>query len=732
MNDDALDRLCRDVGVAAEYTDVWGRTRKASDATRVALLRALDVLHNADEAAAVLRSRDAAAWRRVAPPAAVFTEHASPYRLVLHFAADAADTTHRWTLALESGKGTTGEFRPRQLEPLAEREIDGVRYLRAAFDWRAPLPAGYHRFTLQRSDTGAEATTTLIVTPGCCYLPAELQAGARVWGPALQLYALRSARNWGAGDYTDLSAAIAQCSARGADAVGLNPLHALYPHNPSHASPYSPSSRLFLNTLYIDVTEVPDFNECAAAVELHGSPDFQAQLARLRGASLIDYAGVSAAKAAVMDLLYAHFRKQHLARSTPRAQAFRVFQANGGQRLRRHALFEALQEHFHREDPAVWGWPAWPAPYRDPGSGEVAQFAGSHGLHIEFYEYAQWQAELQLARAAADASAMAVGLYKDLAVSIDRGGAEAWACQDLYALGASVGAPPDAFNLKGQDWGLPPLRPDRLREAAYEPFVAMLRANMQHAGALRIDHVMGLARLFWIPEGGTAADGAYVHYPHDDLLGIVALESHRNRCLVIGEDLGTVPGDLREALARTNVLSYRLLYFEREQNGDFKAPAGYPQGALVACSTHDLPTLAGFWEGGDLALRAALALFPTEAMREELTLARADDRARLLRALEREGLLPPGMTTDPAAVPHMTPELALALHVFLARTPARVMMVQPEDVLGVAEQANLPGTTSEHPNWRRKLPLALEAWVENPRFKALGEALSKVRGRSRR
>ncbi len=730
---EALERLCRDVGIAAEYTDAWGVTRRATAATRLSLLRAMDVLTREEEAEAALARREAAPWRRLLPAVAVFSEDEAPYRLTLHVEADAMGAKHRWTLTLEDGTFREGEFLPQQLEQLGDREIDGTRHVKVVFDWRERLPRGYHRFTLRQGDAAVPDSTRLIIAPGECFLPPQIRGGVRAWGPALQLYALRSGRSWGMGDYGDLRTVVAQWSRCGAGIFGLNPLHALFPHNPAHASPYSPSSRLFLNILYIDVVAVEDYGESQEAEALAGNASFQHEIGRLQDRDFIDYPGVAAAKLPVLQQLYSSFRKNHLAHATPRAQAFRRFQDEGGRALRLHALFEALQDHFHRADTSVWGWPAWPAAYHDPHSQEVAAFAASHATQIEFYQYAQWLASLQLGHAAEEAAARgAIGLYTDLAVSIDRGGSDAWTHQEHYALHASVGAPPDAFNLKGQDWGLPPIRPDRLQEAAYEPFIAMLRANMQHAGALRIDHVMGLARLFWIPEGGTATDGTYVHYPHADLLRILALESHRQRCMVIGEDLGTVPDDLRGSLERRNVLSYRLLYFEREAGGDFKPPAAYPRGALVACSTHDLPTLAGFWEGRDLALRTALSLFPTDAAREVLTAERELDRARLLRALEREGLLPPGMSAGPAAVPRMTVALARAIHIFLARTPAYVMMVQPEDILGSIEQANLPGTTVEHPNWQRRLPLPVEGFAEDARFVALGQAITEARGGSLR
>src|SRR5262249_15941569 len=358
-----------------------------------------------------------------------------------------------------------------------------------------------------------------------------------------------------------------------------------------------------------------------------------------------------------------------------------------------------------------------------------ARFAEANRERAEFFQWLQWQADRQLAGIGQRSLELhlGVGLYGDLAVSVDRHGAEVWSAQDQYALGAGVGAPPDDFNLTGQNWGLPPLIPARLAQARFAPFIAALRASMRHNGALRIDHVMGLNRLFWIPARAGPAEGAYVRYPFEELLAIVALESQRNQCVVVGEDLGTVPDEVRRELSALGALSYHVLYFERYASGEFKAPGDYPAQGLVAATTHDLPTLAGFWEGRDTALRTELKLFPTAEVRQRQTLERRQDRAHLLLALEREGLLPQGVTPDPASVPVMTPELARAVQVYLARTPCRVLMIQLEDVLGMPDQANLPGSPNEHPNWRRKLTLDLERWPQDECFVQLCNAISRAR-----
>lgn len=712
-------------GILTDYTDIWDLQHAVAEPTLVALLAELSVDANTPQAIeAAIQAYHAARWREILPAAMVVREGVSPWTVRLNLPAALDAVRLRWQLVEENGALHADQFTPNELPCLERHDAIVARELSLPL----ALARGYHRLILRDPDA-ILAEGLFAVTPTTCFLPAAVEGEGRVWGAVAQIYTLRSARNWGIGDFSDLGTVLEQCAQHGASIVGVNPLHALFPHNPAHASPYSPSSRLFLNVLYIDIERVVDFCECEAVMnDVHTAP-FQSQLRALREAQLVDYPAVAATKLAILERLYAHFCAQHLAPGSPRAQIFQTFTAQGGEPLRRHALFEALQSHFHGKDPGVWGWPAWPVSYRDPDSREVARFAERHHERVTFYQYLQWQAELQLAEIDQRARdlGLGIGLYQDLAVSIDRGGAEAWANQDLYAVNVSVGAPPDAFNLMGQNWGLPPLRPARLRDAGYAPFIATLRQNMRHAGALRIDHVMGLARLYWIPAGMSPAEGAYVRYPLTDLLGIVTLESHRNQCMIVGEDLGTVPDDLRAALAAHGILSYRVLFFERTLDGDFLPPQEYPVDALVAASTHDLPTLAGYWEGNDLVLRNQLGLIPLESQRRQSIVERAQDRARLLLAIEHAGLLPDGATVNSASVPQMTPAFARSLLLYLARTPSKILVIQLEDVLCAREQVNLPATTDEHPNWRRKLELDLERLGNDERFVMLARALTEER-----
>lgn len=584
---------------------------------------------------------------------------------------------------------------------LAYRDIWGELHATPEATKRALVDA-------MHADGAPAASEGTVIRNARCHMPAS---GSRLFGPAIQLYALRSRRNWGIGDFTDLATLARAAAAQGASFVGVNPLHELFLDRPAQASPYSPSTRLALNPLYIDVEAVDGFDAVRALVD---GGAFGERIASLRATPFIDYAGVWSAKRHVLTLLFEHFERA--APASSRA-AFRAFVAAQRDTVCDAALFDALQAHLSAHDPGVWGWPAWPAEYRQRGSAEVAAFAREHAHSVDFHLFLQWQADVQLARAQAAAldAGMSIGLYRDVAVGANPGGAETWQAPGLFAEDVHVGAPPDDFNRKGQDWGLPPWIPTELSRARYEPFANLVRANMRHAGALRIDHVMALARLYWIPRGMSPEDGAYVRYPLDDLCATLADESARERCVVVGEDLGTVPDALRDTLRDAGVFSYRVLFFERTHDGAFAPPASYPAQALVSVSTHDLPTLRGFLEGTDLAHRARLALFPGDALRDRLYAERERDRAALRNALA-------SAHTEDA-------NIAVAVHRYAARTPCTLMTVQLEDVFDEAEQANLPATLDDqHPNWRRKVGIDLEDWDRDGRF---ARVCAAIRGEGR-
>ena len=717
-----LERLAEAHGIACTYRDIWERDHTVSDDTLRALLSAMGVDAAGDAAvleAIAQSTRDR--WQRVIDAATVLREDADPLEMSLRLNRDDDNRALRWRVVAEDGRTWEHRFDVRALECRGAASFDERTYAEYRLRFPTRLPRGYHSVAILRQ-ASLIADGLLIVVPTRCYLPPQFIRGGRGWGVAAQLYGLGSPRNWGSGDFSDLRALVERTGVAGAAIVGVNPLHARSSDPSIESSPYAASTRLFVDPQYLDIEAIEDFRECAAARDVVAIADFQRQLAALRGGELVDRNAAAALRLRVLELLFAGFRERHLSRDSKRALAFRRFCAEHGDALHRYALFETLDEHLRENGTQSGGWCHWPQHYRDCGSTQSLQFAERNAARLDFFKYLQWQCELQLA-AAADRSPLSLGLYRDLAVSIHCYGAETWAYRDCFAHEASVGAPPDDFSLLGQDWGIAPWIPAQLAAAAYAPWIAVLRANMRHAAALRIDHVMSLVRLFWIPRGGKPADGAYVHYPLDALLGIVALESHRNRCIVIGEDLGTVPDPLRRALHDACLLSYDVLYFERRSDGDFKRPSEYDRQAIAVATTHDLPTLAGWWSARDLKLRESLGLFPTEDAHDAQMKARADDRARLLRALDDARVKPDGVSVDPKAVPAMTSELARAIQAYLAKTPAMLVVAQLEDIVGALDQTNLPGTTTQHPNWRRRVSLdALDA-----RFDAFAAAMRDER-----
>ncbi len=513
------------------------------------------------------------------------------------------------------------------------------------------LPLGYHMLRYRNSDRDIR----LIVSPGRCYLPEPL----RIWGWSAQLYALRSSRSWGIGDFGDLRR-LAQWSAKelGAGILLINPLQAAAPVLPQESSPYFPSSRRYRNLLYLRIEEVP--GAAALRIKLEGLAAAGCALNKERR---IDRDAVFKLKMAALQHLWSHFSGD---------SRFDRFCREQGEPLDQFAVFCVLSEQYNS------GWHRWPADYQHLHSPAVARFAADHAERVRFYQWVQWLLDEQLARAAAE-----ISLMQDLPIGVDPGGADAWAWQDVFATDATVGCPPDEYNTKGQDWGLPPLIPWKLRRAGYEPFIQTIRATVRHAGGLRIDHVMGLFRLFWIPKGGDPSAGTFVRYAAEDLLAIIALESQRAKAFIVGEDLGTVEEKARKQLADAGVLSYRLLWFEDDP------PENFPKQALAAVTTHDLPTIAGLWSGSDLATQRALGLNPNEDGLDRI-------RGRLA-----------AMTGLSSRAP--IDEVVERTHQLLAESPSMIVSATLDDALAVEERPNMPATKNDRwPNWSLALPESQE------------------------
>jgi 4-alpha-glucanotransferase len=724
MADDALiDQLARARGLGDAYHDYRGELRWFSRETKAAILAAMgcDV---GDEAALrrELEQVESQRWATLLPPVAV-VRHA-PHAAQVNVPADALEQRLTWQVVLADGTRRDGELRAGELQETERHEFGGRAWTHRHLPLADGLPIGRHELHARLGD-GPEGTCALVVAPPRCFEPDSLHAGERLWGVAVQLYTLRSADNWGIGDFADLEYVVRRAAQHGASFVGLNPLHALFPSDPAHFSPYSPSTRHFLNVLYIAVPRIPEFAECAEAVAHAGTAEFREEIERLRATDLVDYRGVTQLKLPLLRKLYRHFVQRHLAGPvTPRAEAFRRYRDERGDALRLHALHDAIAEHLRAQDAGrYWGWPAWPDDLREPSRPGVAEFARQHVDDVQFHAWLQWVADEQVAdvqRLATDLG-MPVGLYGDYAVGVNPAGSETWSNQRVYRMGAGVGAPPDPLALKGQDWGIPPQDPQALVTAGYEPFRMLIAANMRHFGALRIDHVMALFRQWWVPTGFESTNGGYVHYPLDDLMSVVALESVRHRCLVVGEDLGTVPDEMRRTMPEYAVYHYKVLLFEKVEGGHFRRPEHFERRAIATVTTHDLPTLRGYWEGHDLALRDALDLFPGKDIRQHVYAERERDRAALLEALDATGLRPREVVAA-SEVP-FSDELARAIQLYLARSSAALVVLQIEDLIGMTDPVNVPGTNDEHPNWQRKVSATIEQVFED---EATAELLEDV------
>lgn len=710
----SLVELARRLGVATSYQDWSGRQVFVSEATLIAVLGALGISasteHDRNEAlSALLRSY----WARSLPPTIVGRAGAQ-LRFWVHVAHGAPAEV--W-LQLEDGTELGGPESPVvQIDNFTPPfHLDGREVGEASFLLPADLPVGYHRVHLRSGDH--RTSTALIITPDWLGLPDRLGA-RRAWGLATQLYSVRSRQSWGIGDLHDLGdLALWSASAHGADYLLVNPLHAACLPGPGGSggriepSPYLPTSRRFVNPLYLRVEAVPEYADLPKRGRVR---DLRARVQR-RAARLdtIDRDGIWAAKCAALRLIHA------VPRSAGRELAYAAFRAREGRDLDDFATWCALADKYGTD------WYRWPKSVRHPDAPGVAAFAAKNATAVDFHRWLQWQLDEQLAAAQSQATraGMALGIMHDLAVGVHPTGADAWALQDALALGVTAGAPPDEFNQLGQDWSQPPWRPDRLDELEYRPFRALIQAVLRHAGGVRIDHIIGLFRLWWIPEGRPPTEGTYVRYDHEAMIGIVALEAQRAGAVVVGEDLGTVEPWVRDYLLLRGILGTSILWFEQDEATGAPLPAErWREYCLSSVTTHDLPPTAGYLAGDHVQLRDSLGLLtrPVEVEQE----AASRELSAWLGELRRVGLLDDGADSPE--------QVMLALYRYLGRTPSRLLGVALTDAVGDRRTQNQPGTTDEYPNWRVPLtgpdgrPVLLEAVYTDARAAELLDAVRTV------
>ena len=697
----SLVELAQRYAVAAAYDDWTGSPQEVSESTLVTVLGALGVPAATEaERTAALLAHDREHWRRTLPPTVV-TRGGRTTSFWVHVTH--GDPVGAW-IRLEDGTVRTGL---RQLENnRPPYDLDGRSIGEATFELPDDLPVGYHRLHVDAGGTDADAS--LIVSPAVLRLSTELGAG-RTWGLATQLYSVRSERSWGIGDLTDLTdLAVWSAASYGAGFILVNPLHAAAPTAPMEPSPYLPTSRRFVNPMYLRVEGIPEYAYARGRSQLRKARAI-AQ-ARAAASERIDRDAAWKIKRRALKTIF------RVERSAGRELAYTAYRNREGRSLDDFATWCALAE-VHGSD-----WHHWPAKLRHPANDAVAAFAAAHARDVDFHRWLQWQLDDQLtgAQATAIQSGMALGIVHDLAVGVDPNGADAWALQDVLALGVSAGAPPDEFNQLGQDWSQPPWRPDQLIETGYEPFRALVNAVLRHAGGVRIDHIIGLFRLWWIPNGALPTEGTYVRYDHEAMIGIVALEAFRAGAVVVGEDLGNVEPWVRDHLEERGLLGTSILWFELDRDGDGgPLPASrWREYCLSSVTTHDLPPTPGYLAGEHVRIREELGLL-TRPADEELAGDRKAQEAWLAE-LRRTGLLGDDPSVD---------DVVLALYAYLGRTPSRLLALALPDAVGDVRTQNQPGTTDEYPNWRVKLAgpdgreLLLEDVFADPRAARLAEVL---------
>ena len=732
MNASLIEQLVQARGIESEYTDAWGKQAVIKQESKEKILAAMGYPVE-DEGALIASINQEAetAWLSILEPVTV-ARVGQTTSLSLKLPIDFVNDELELIVSQNGDNKAALSLTPVEHKLVAASDIRDMEIQHYICELSLDLAMGYYEIKLLEPGVDeALASAKLIVAPQSCYKQPALEQGKKLWGPSVQLYCVKSRHNWGVGDFSDLKYLIERVADRGADFVGLNPIHALYPNNANACSPYSPSSRRWLNVIYIDVQAVDGFDTNEEVQALVNSDAFQMQLQLAKESEQVDYGSVMDMKLRALWPLYQHFLTNNKDAKSELAKQFKEFKRDGGESLKQLATFDAIQHDFKAKGVDIgdnWGWPVWPEAYRDYDSESVQKFAEENAELVGFYAYLQFIAATQLEQVdeVSKQKGMAIGTYRDLAVGVSEGSTEIWAHKDLYRTKASVGAPPDVLGPLGQNWGLPPMDPVKLYEQGYQPIIDLFRSNMHACGALRIDHVMALLRLWWVPQGGSAKEGTYVYYPVDDLLAILALESHLNQCSIIGEDLGTVPDDIIGKLKENGIHSYKVFFFEQAEDGGFYSPEHYVEQAMATLTTHDMPTLIGYWHCKDLELGQELGLYKGDELIQVLYVDRLKAKQAILDTLHGHNSIPENIGRDAMQV-GMTRELNYGMQLHMAKGSAALLSLQLEDWLQMEMPVNIPGTSDEYPNWRRKLTVDLEDIFSINEVNRLTDELTKAR-----
>lgn len=728
MTHSILDMFMELKGIDPNFVDAWGEPAIVSEQNVKKLIKKMGYdADNDEQLLAHYQEQEKRHWLSLLPPVMI-AQQSDSYNVDICLPIDFVTDALIYQVTTEDNQLVKETITAIDFPLIAVNEFSDIEFQCYQLQLTLDLPMGYHQLEVfEKGNEEPLTSMSLIVTPSACFTPQEMQQGKKIWGTSVQLYCIKSENNWGIGDFSDLKVLLEKTAAHGGDFIGLNPIHALSPAQPNNASPYSPSSRNWLNILYSDLTNIEEFKSDEMVQNEVNSQPFKDKLAQLRDTDWVDYEGVTTLKLTILRKLFNTLNSGDVA-SKKRLTEFNEYIEAKGESLLHQATYDALQFKFLAEDTTLWGWPVWPENFQAFQTESVQEWITAHQQEVQFWCYCQWVAELQLEEAdkLAKSLGMTLGIYRDLAVGVGKGSAELWANRSLYCEHISVGAPPDVLGPLGQSWGLPPISPDQMYQHAYQPFIELLQSNMSNCGALRIDHAMALLRLWWVPDNATAKEGAYIYYPVQDLLNLLALESQRNQCLVIGEDLGTVPEGIDVLLEEAGVYSYKVFFFEQAADGGFISPAHYKQQAMATLSTHDMPTIKGYWHCDDLHLGKELGLYPEQDVLDRLMDSRVECKQQILNSLHGHGSLPHHYNRD-ANQTGMDQTLNFSMQTHLAKGKAALLSLQLEDFLEMEHPVNVPGTSDEYRNWQRKLSQNIEQLFSNEQIKALLEDLTIAR-----
>ena len=721
-----LDELSQKVGILSSFVDLGTSiTYLADDESKQTILKALG--YSAQTDAEIEKSMRLILKQQLEtimePTFVVKEKEQADFSFYINLLKDCETSNLIWKIETEDGFLLEDEVPISLLQLKEEKEFENKVYQKRILGLILDLPLGYHKLTLEIKDKKIKETSSLIIVPEKCYLPDFFEKGDKVYGLPIQLYSLKSKTNWGIGDFSDLKQLVDIAHKIGASFIGVNPLTALFQDNPDDASPYFPSSRLFLNPIYVDVESVPEARENKLFDEMKSQSAFQKMLSSVRESDTVDYQKVSFLKKQAFNVLFHKFREDNFDTSfkakTKRGKDFEAFQKEKGDKLKYFALFQTVRDLASKTGGQML-WREWKKEYLKPTSNEFKTFFKEYEQHILGIYYQQFVAFEQLEEVLQKIKKLSLGLYTDMPVGVSDNSAEVWSDQTSFMSGVSTGAPPDTFNLNGQDWSLAPFHPIILKKKGYQPFIDVIRSAMKGAGAVRIDHAFGLMRLYLRVKGAT---GAYLKYPFKDLTGIMALESHRNQCVVIAEDLGTAPEGFSEEMMKLNAFSFKIMHYQRDWNGLIE-PKKYPACSLIATGTHDLPSYIGFFKELDLELGKKMKTISLEQYETH------KENRKIEKGLFIDAFLKQGFTLTEDEIQDETEFIKVFIPLvyrYLAKTNSQILLVRPEDIFEQEEQFNLPGTYMEYPNWRYKLKVPVEEMLKDNRLVQIMKILLEER-----